>query len=150
MSKGYKCFNLTLASFYIKFSIASHFRISYANDTKFISHRGCRYGGRRYIGNIFILYSFLFCRQNMALLPDLTLLNTSLSKKSTFAWFSCSKVCIINNYSYLCSTRTRQASQRCSNVRVVFAFIIRACRSTWLWCACCHRSYLNQNDKYSS
>ena len=23
-------------------------------------------------------------------------------------------------YSYLCSTRTRQASQRCSNVRVVF------------------------------
>lgn len=35
-------------------------------------------------------------------------------------FFSCSKVCIINNYSYLCSARTRQASQRCSNVRVVF------------------------------
>ncbi len=33
------------------------------------------------------------------------------------------KVCIINNDSYLCSTRTRQASQRCSNVRVVFLFI---------------------------
>ena len=33
------------------------------------------------------------------------------------------KVCIIKDYSYLCSTRTRQASQRCSNVRVVFVYI---------------------------
>ena len=38
-------------------------------------------------------------------------------------FFSCSKVCIIKDYSYLCSTRTRQASQRCSNVRVVFVYI---------------------------
>ena len=37
--------------------------------------------------------------------------------------FTCQIVCIINEYSYLCSTRTRQASQRCSNVRVVFVFI---------------------------
>ena len=29
-------------------------------------------------------------------------------------------------------------------------FIIRAYQSTWFSCACCHRSYLNQNDKYSS
>ena len=35
-------------------------------------------------------------------------------------FFSCSKVCIINNYLYLYSNRIRQASQRCSNVRVVF------------------------------
>ena len=34
--------------------------------------------------------------------------------------FTCQIVCIINDYSYLCRTRTRQASQRCSNVRVVF------------------------------
>ena len=29
----------------------------------------------------------------------------------------------LNDYSYLCSTRTRQASHRFSNVRVVFVFI---------------------------
>ena len=29
---------------------------------------------------------------------------------------------MIKDYSYLCSTRTRQASQRCSNVRVVFVY----------------------------
>ena len=39
------------------------------------------------------------------------------------AVFSCSKVCIVNIYLYLCSARTRQASQRCLNVRVVFDFI---------------------------
>ena len=38
-------------------------------------------------------------------------------------FFLAQKVCFINNYSYLCSTRTRQASQRCSNVRVVFVYI---------------------------
>ena len=45
-------------------------------------------------------------------------------------FFSISKVCIINNYLYLCSARTRQASQRCSNVRVVFVyntFILKIC-----------------------
>ena len=36
--------------------------------------------------------------------------------------FSDEKVCIINDYLYLCNTRTRQASQRCSNVRVVFVY----------------------------
>ena len=30
----------------------------------------------------------------------------------------------LNDYSYLCSTRTRQASQRCSNVRVVLFLYI--------------------------
>ncbi len=37
--------------------------------------------------------------------------------------FTCQIVCIINDYSYFCNTRTRQASQRCSNVRVVFVYI---------------------------
>ena len=31
---------------------------------------------------------------------------------------------MIKDYSYLCSTRTRQASQRCSNVRVVLFLYI--------------------------
>ena len=47
-----------------------------------------------------------------------------MSKKSTLGDFSRKKVCIINDYSYLCSTRTRQASQRCSNVRVVLFLYI--------------------------
>ena len=49
--------------------------------------RGFRYGYRRYKGNIFISYSFFFYRQNVFLWSDLTLLNTNISKKFTFAWF---------------------------------------------------------------
>ena len=48
--------------------------------------RGFRYGYRRYKGNIFISYSFFFYRQNVFLWSDLTLLNTNISKKSTFTW----------------------------------------------------------------
>ena len=49
--------------------------------------RGFRYGYRRYKGNIFISYSFFFYRQNLFLWSDLTLLNTNISKKSSFPWF---------------------------------------------------------------
>ena len=49
--------------------------------------RGFRYGYRRYKGNIFISYSFFFYRQNVFLWSDLTLLNTNISKKSSFPWF---------------------------------------------------------------
>ena len=87
------------------------------------AHRGFRYGYRRYKGNTFTLKTALFGWQSMILRSDLTLLNINMSKKSTFVWFVSQKVCIINDYSYLCSTRTRQASQRCSNVRVVFVFM---------------------------
>ena len=48
--------------------------------------RGFRYGYKRYKGNIFISYSFFFYRQNVFLWSDLTLLNTNISKKFTFAW----------------------------------------------------------------
>ena len=34
--------------------------------------------------------------------------------------FSCGKVCMVNDYLYLCNVSPRQASQRCSNVRGVF------------------------------
>ena len=87
------------------------------------AHRGFRYGYRRYKGNTFTLKTALFGWQSMILRSDLTLLNINISKNSTFAWFVSQKVCIINDYSYLCSTRTRQASQRYSNVRVVFVFM---------------------------
>ena len=87
------------------------------------AHRGFRYGYRRYKDNTFTLKTALFGWQSMILRTDLTLLNINMSKKSTLGDFSRKKVCIINDYSYLCSTRTRQASQRCSNVRVVFVFI---------------------------
>ena len=87
------------------------------------AHRGFRYGYRRYKGNTFTLKTALFGWQSMILRSDLTLLNINISKNSTFAWFVSQKVCIINDYSYFCSMRTRQASQRCSNVRVVFVFM---------------------------
>ena len=47
----------------------------------------------------------------------------NLLNKLLWHVFTCQIVCIINDYSYLSSTRTRQASQRCSNVRVVFVYI---------------------------
>ena len=47
------------------------------------------------------------------------LLTTAMAKVGFYVVFL-ANVSIINDYSYFCSTRTRQASQRCSNVRVVF------------------------------
>ena len=73
------------------------------------AHRGFRYGYRRYKGNTFTLKTALFGWQSMILRSDLTLLNINVSKNSTFAWFVSQKVCIINDYSYFCSTRTRQS-----------------------------------------
>lgn len=63
-----------------------------ASDTPFIMYmsaqplppRGFRYGYRRYKGNTFILKTTLFGWQNLILRSDLTLLNTNISKKSTF------------------------------------------------------------------
>ena len=43
-------------------------------------------------------------------------------KLTLLSIFSFKIICIFYAYSYLCSTRTRQASQRCSNVRVVFFY----------------------------
>lgn len=47
-----------------------------------------------------------------------------MSKESTFCVIFLAKKCVFNYYSYLCITRTRQASQRCSNVRVVLFLYI--------------------------
>ena len=66
----------------------------------------------------------LFLIRNLFFLWDKNLSHSQSLIKNTY--FLVRKVCFINNYSYFCSTRTRQASQRCSNVRVVFVFSIRA------------------------
>ena len=50
------------------------------------AHRGFRYGYRRYKDNTFILETTLFGWKSMILRSDLTLLNTNVSKKSTFVW----------------------------------------------------------------
>ena len=49
-----------------------------------LPQRGFRYGYRRYKGNTFALKTTLFGWQNMILRSDLTLLNTDMSKRSTF------------------------------------------------------------------
>ena len=47
-----------------------------------------------------------------------------MSKESTFAWFFLAeKVCIINDYSYLCSNRIRHASHLNSEPGRVFCFL---------------------------
>lgn len=47
-------------------------------------HQGFGYVYRRYKGNSFTLKTTLFGWQNMILRSDLTLLNTDMSKRSTF------------------------------------------------------------------
>ena len=47
-------------------------------------HQGFRYVYRRYKGNSFTLKTTLFGWQNMILRSALTLLNTDMSKRSTF------------------------------------------------------------------
>ena len=49
------------------------------------AHRGFRYGYRRYKDNTFILETTWFGRKSMILRFGLTLFNTNMSKKSTFA-----------------------------------------------------------------
>ena len=51
------------------------------------AQRGFRYGNRRYKYNTFILKATLFGRQSITSKLDLTLLNSDMSKKHTFACF---------------------------------------------------------------
>ena len=51
------------------------------------AHRGFRYGHRRYKINSFILKATSFGRQSITSKLDLTLLNSDMSKKHTFACF---------------------------------------------------------------
>ena len=66
-------------------------------------------------------HSFLYTTSPYAKRPQpFFFLLWRLLKIDSAIHFSFKIICIFYAYSYLCSTRTRQASQRCSNVRVVF------------------------------